>query len=99
MIVIQAADWLLGHIIIDTQDIVHEISQETDFWQRKDVPHRSRQRSTGSALAAPSVTRHTGTQKPCRGMESAMMMPSGTSMAQDDAGEQELAAKGGVKPF
>ena len=33
--------------------------------------------SIGSAIS----TRQTGTQKPCRGMASAMAMPSGTSMA------------------
>ena len=44
---------------------------------------------SGSAIS----TRQTETQGPERGMASAMATPRGTSMSEDEAGEEELAAE------
>ena len=49
--------------------------------------------SSGSAIS----TRQTETHGPLRGMASAMARPSGTSISENDAGEEQLAQQRGVE--
>ncbi len=91
-------DRLLGHVIVQPDDIVQEVSKQADIGQGKDVPHRSDhipwdQHGQGHG---DQTDRH---PHPLTGHRQGDDDAQRDFDDQDQEGEQELAAKGGVEPF